>query len=139
MIRRDPSKSVRTEITASLIVLGSSATRDEVAKYVSGGPITFWKKGDAVQGSRIIRKEDGWKLGSTLPRDSSLAEHVDKILECVDPVLGTLNRLGGTSIRLSVALYVYGLDRPPLRINAKAVRKLGDMGAEVDIDLYNFP
>lgn len=127
---------MRTEITASLRVSKWLGHNKEVAKYVAGLPVSFWQKGDPVQGSLISRKDDGWKLDSTLSKESSLAEHADRILECVDPVLGSVH---GIKIRLSFAVYVHGMDRPPLRLTAGAIRKLAALGAEVDIDLYNLP
>jgi hypothetical protein len=125
----------RTEITAALMVLGSSMSYTEIVKSISDG-VTVWKKGDKVQGSLITRKQDGWELESTLPKENSLSEHVKNIIQCVYPNLLTIAR---DSVKLSAAVYMYGLDRPSLRIDAEAIRKLAELGAELDIDLYNFP
>ena len=117
------------------MVLGSSMSYTEIVKSISEG-VTVWKKGDKVQGSLITRKQDGWELESTLPKENSLSEHVKSIIQCVYPNLLTIAR---DSVKLSAAVYMYGLDRPSLRIDAEAIRKLAELGAELDIDLYNFP
>jgi hypothetical protein len=99
----------------------------------------MWKKGDRVQRSVITRKSDGWKIDSTLLRDRPLSEHINEILDRVYPNLCFLKQDGVSRILLSAAIYIYSFDRPPLAIDAEAIGKLAELGAGLDIDLYNFP
>ena len=139
MTQDDAASTPRTETTASLIVLNSSVTSDDIVKCIGQAPSAMWKKGDRVQRSVITRKSDGWKIDSTLLRDHPLSEHINEILDRVYPNLCFLKQDGVSRILLSAAIYIYSFDRPPLAIDAEAIGKLAELGAGLDIDLYNFP
>jgi hypothetical protein len=139
MTQDDATSTPRTETTASLVVLNSSVTSEDIVKCIGQAPSAMWEKGDRVQRSVITRKSDGWKIDSTLPRDRPLSEHANEILNCVYPNLCFLKQDGVGRILLSAAIYIYSFDRPPLAVDAEAIRKLAELGASLDIDLYSFP
>jgi Domain of unknown function (DUF4279) len=123
---------------ASLIVSSSSATRDEIVQCIGAAPSAMWKKGDPIQRSLIKRKEDGWRIESTLPRDRPLAGHINNILSRVYPHLCSFKDFGVAVIWLSTTMDIYGMDRPPIQIDAVAIKRLAELGASLDVDLCNF-
>jgi hypothetical protein len=127
----------RTEISASFLVLGFDCSHDEITNRIGVRPSAIWLKGDRIEGTQAVRRTTGWRFASDLPRQASVASHAQRILEQIYPRAKSLGDLNPERIRLSFAVYIYNLDRPPLWIDHEIVSKLSEMGAGIDFDLYN--
>jgi hypothetical protein len=54
---------------------------EEISRLTGITPTTTWHKGEATQGTILLRKTNGWVLQSSLPQQSPLADHV-KLVDC---------------------------------------------------------
>jgi len=129
----------RSEIKASLIVLGCRLSAQDIKVCIGENPSNVWTKGDSIQGTLIRRKEDGWRIDSSLSLANSLSEHVDNILDRIYPRRQRFTQISTTGIWLSANVQIYGLDRPVTPNRKRVAQKVSELNVGLDIDIYNFP
>ena len=129
-------ESPHTDIRVALIVYGAFVTENDIFKIIGESPSAAWRAGDNIQNTLIKRKEDGWRLDSKLPPENSLPDHLKNIIERIYLRLDQFLELKPTSVRIAVAIDIYGLDRPALQIDADIISKIAKIGAMLDIDLH---
>jgi hypothetical protein len=135
-MERSKEPIAKTEISAKLIVHGVWAGLEKVLSLAGIVPDSTWRKGDSIQGSAVKRQDDGFSIKSTIDVGKPLPEHINNVLQRTGPKLKRAERAPDLSIRLAVSMHIYGGDRPPFRIDARTVRELAELGAEIDVDLY---
>lgn len=126
-----------TTVQVSLRIWGDAPA---IAALRNLGLGEVWAKGDPVPGSPVmLRKEGGWELHSELTQDHELEEQLGSLLRRLHgcwPELVSAATFGGAE--LSVALFVGRGAQPAVRLNAEQVRALAEIGADLDLDLYNW-
>jgi hypothetical protein len=126
-----------TEIRASFQISGYSVPHDVITEKIGVRPTATWIKGDRIGKSILTRKSNGWRLESRLSHLADLERHARHILKRVHPKGIKLVSIKGYKAKFSVAMYVYGSDRPPIVLPAEVIRKMAQLRASVDIDLYD--
>jgi hypothetical protein len=100
-------------------------------------PSEIWSAGDQIRATLVRRKSTGWRLRSDLPATASLSEHAERLLGMIYPQATAIAELESVDMWFSFAVYVYDADRPPLRLPRNMVSRIAELGAGIDIDLYN--
>jgi hypothetical protein len=95
-----------------------------------------WRCGDTRKHTIITEKDNGWVLHSGLPKTASLDEHMEALLSTVKPAKAKIRHLSLDDI-VEVSCVIYSATRPALNFGSSVIRQLAEMGASLDIDLYN--
>jgi len=129
----------KTEISASLVILAPWPEVEKVLSVVGVVPDYTWRQGDAAGQSLIKQSQDGCRILSTLPTSCSLSEHIEDILRRISPDLKNLLISAERSVKLAASVNIFGYDRPPFQVGVASVKKLAELGASIDVDIYTFP
>jgi len=99
-----------------------------------------WKKGEKRRPDvTITHAENGFSIAADR-RYKTVEQQVDKLLERVYPFRQQIKTVcGNCYAELSCAIYVVGDEVPDLHLSKEVNKRLADMNAEIDIDLYFFP
>ena len=99
-----------------------------------------WSKGDPVPAARGPRfKTGGWRLSSSMGRNDRLQDHVDALLATIEDSLSEVRDAAakGRTV-LSCAAYVWDGERPILNLSGDSLKRLLQLGVELDIDIFPF-
>lgn len=129
---------VKSRTKAAFRLSGFSCSPKAITKALGLCPTRSWILGDVITGTTLKRQSSGWELATRLSEDRDISDHVNDIIEQLDPILEKLNGLqyGGSSL-ISCVLYIFGDERPPIYISSSLMRKIYEIEADFDVDLYN--
>ena len=130
--------TTRTEIKASFLLLGFSCSHESITDALGLQPSECWFKGERIGKATITRKDNGWRLQSSLPVSATVEEHAGHLMQVMSARAAIIRSMSIDRKLLAVAMYIYELDRPPIVLPANTIRQLSELGAKFDIDLYNF-
>ncbi len=98
-----------------------------------------WSPGDKVRNTRLVHKENGWSIDINLADAADVHEQVERLLSEVHPFHQDLARIcGDYYAELACIFYLAGNDRPEIHFTPQQLRKLADLNAHIDVDLYLF-
>ena len=109
-----------------------------MTRVLKANPDDSWDAGQPVTPKNKIRAKDHcWILSSTTTDEISLDLAVDEVLKRFRPIASRLSALAERpKIYLSCSVFVDSeSSRPAIAFNAEAIRFLGEIGAEVGVDL----
>lgn len=118
-----------------LKIISKLLTPQEITQILGIPFDTAWKIGDQKPGSSVKTKENTWIVDSGLAEESELESQIEALLERLRPVNSRMKLLpAGTVIDVSCAIYAPSV--PALYFDNAVIKRIGDLGANFDIDLY---
>ena len=142
-----PDGSVRTisekdaiktpKVVVSFRIMEFKCSHREITKALGIQPTMTWSPGDKVRNTRLVHKENGWSIDIHLEDITDWHEHVERLLSEVHPFQQDLARIcGDYDAELACIFYLAGDDRPAIHFTPQQLRKLADLNAHIDVDLY---
>jgi hypothetical protein len=132
---------MKTRIKISFRVTEIGCAPGDVTAALSLQPTRTWLKGDPVHPrTALIHKDSGWEFAEEreLPEGSYYSDWVRDFVERIHPYRAALAQACGSyAAMLSCGLTLHGEERPDLFLEAAVVRKLADLGASIDVDIYH--
>jgi hypothetical protein len=132
----DDDTVMRTEMRASLILVGFTCSHADVTAAFGVEPSETWNPGDLLPSGRRHRKTTGWRFWSSLPLSATMEEHAMHLLDQLKPDPVKLAGLDPEEAALSFAVESWNGDRPALGLAHPLMAKLVAMKVDLDIDLY---
>lgn len=131
-------EKVESEIKVGLGIHDFECEPEEITKIIGLTPTQTWKKGDQILKTIMKYKANGWRLSSPCdPFSSTVEEQVNALLDIIIPHAPVFSKLPrGTYIELSCFMYTYK-ERPLVGFTAEQVKKLAQIGAAIDLDIYD--
>ena len=132
---------VRSEIYAYLVLTGRALVPAEVTTHLGVLPDRTVYVGQ-VTNERTGRRAEGgrWELHSGLPLSADLEAHVDAVLRRLEPLwpalVGVAQSDSGVRVTLECVVTSFGGARPAISFRSEVVRRLAEVGGEIDVDLY---
>jgi Domain of unknown function (DUF4279) len=134
-------EETRNKIYLALNIHGFTCAPGDITRDIGLQPTEAWEIGDLVYPRVSLRhKKNGWSLASGLSKYASFEEHMNALLDKVEPVLPAFAKVARLYYtELACAIYVYhenGESKPAVHLDTRSVRIVEALGAEVDFDLY---
>ena len=127
------------ELRVSFVISGFDGAPEAIDAALGLRPGKLWHVGEVIPGTTLRRKQNAWLLESPLEDHMNLNNHVAWLLERLPKSLEPLRAITSTwNAKLFCAVYTTG-ERPALGVTGDAVRRLADLGAAIDVDLYVMP
>jgi Domain of unknown function (DUF4279) len=98
-----------------------------------------WKKGDLVHPkARITREFNGWQLNPNLNNEEDLDTQLLSLIDKLNPVWSILIQLINNSCyaQISIKIDAYDDDIPAINFAPETIKKIAEINAAIDIDLY---
>jgi len=125
------------KVVVSFRIMEFTCSHREITKALGMQPTMTWVPGDKVRNTRLVHKENGWSIDINLADATDLHEHVERLLSEVHPFHQELARLcGDYYAELVCIFYLAGDERPEIHFTPQQLRKLADLNAHIDVDLY---
>jgi len=136
---KNASAKYQNEITVSLTITDFEEHPSEITRILEISPSKVWCKGELIDTRTLIRyKQNGWKVFSSLSKFQTLREHVDSLLGVIVPISDRFRTLPpNCQIELTCCLYIYH-EMPEISLDGLTLKKLSELNAGIDIDLYYF-
>lgn len=129
-------------VRASLVVRGFGDDPQVVTDALDRAPTRAGRVGDRLVGpsgqatSKTVR-ENFWSLHSRAEPRTALSQHINDILEQVGDARGAFARLPkGCTVTLLCTI-IPEEDLPLLRVQASSLKLLGEIGADLEIDVIS--
>lgn len=129
-----------TRIRTEFQLTGEGFDPDKVTTLVGIDPTKTWRKGDRIPSTILIEKYTGWTISS--PEETSI--HLDKqIVRLLKPIVLVKEKIieayntYGLEAELSCFVFVEG-QTPVIHFDSQIVKLAAELGAEIDVDLYQF-
>lgn len=139
-------KEMQSKISASFTLLGidynsEDLEPEEITAVIGIVPTKTWKVGDLIsKGATLRHKQNGWSLKSKLEDSATLEDHVESVLERLKPSWQHLVKMCTRYYtEIECIIYVYGDDSPAIHFNRETLKRISELNAEIDIDLYVLP
>jgi hypothetical protein len=124
------------KISVRLIVSGYECSASEVTRALGVEPTRSWNQGDQVVGTKKHYGESGWRLDSSLSSDASIDQQLRELLNSISERIEFVRSLPG-SIEVDFSCVIYAREYvPEIFFSADIIRRIADIGAAIDIDLY---
>lgn len=130
----------KTHIFVRLLLV-SDHLPPKVIENVIGIPTAdHWVKGEIRKPKRVPDIENRCVIHSGLDKECELDEHMEALLRIVKPVASKIESFSKSNfVQVSIAIYsepdAFG---PPLNFSRETMRQMTDLGASLDIDLYQW-
>jgi hypothetical protein len=129
------------ECFAYFAISGSAVVPEEVSGALALAPSKAWRAGDPHDAHRVPgkkRAEGFWRLDSRLARDgaASFEDHVKDVLEQLAAVISTAATLSKTHTGVIGLVGYFHESYPGLNFGASTIRRISELGAELDCDFY---
>jgi hypothetical protein len=132
---------MEVEIAVSLTLTGAALDPQQLTAWTGLLPSRTWMAGELIREGALLRYEhSGWSIRSGLPHSRSLEDHVDALLRRLKPgwdtLLGLCQRYDA---EVACAVYSYGGARPAIHLRKDQCRRLSELNASLDVDVYALP
>lgn len=141
-------EDMRSEVRVYLAFGGFDFDPDEITRLTGITPTKTLRAGDPVSWAsslseenrqRIRVKSNRWEVDSGLDSSVDLPTHVKALLQKLEPVWDRFVELGQQyEPVMECIVSSYGGDRPEIFFDKEVIRKLIQLNAEIDVDLYVF-
>jgi hypothetical protein len=125
-------------IELALLIRGEDPSLGHLAELGFG---RAWRAGDQLTTSPGMKhRTGGWEISSQRPLVKPLREQLQAVLDSVEAIWPAIRAAAASGDTvLSVALYVTeGPDLVAIDIGADQMKRLAELGAKLDFDLYQF-
>lgn len=135
----EPEK-MYTEVWAAFVLTGFDLDPDQVTALTGITPSKTWRLGEIINPRAIMRYQHyGWRVKSDLSLSADLEEHVRTVLEQLKPAWPVLVELGRRyDVEIACVVRSFGGDRPSMHFDKDSVKRIAELNAALDIDLYVF-
>ena len=101
-------------------------------------PKKCWNKGDPIERTILKYKVSGWSIGTEKERTQDLERHILAILERLLPKQEVISEVVKTrNLKTSLQCVIeMGDTTPSTFIDAPLVKRIADLGASIDFDIY---
>jgi len=123
------------ETIVRLKVRSPTFTPDQITAVISIPCDARWCIGDTRPHTTIREKDNGWVLGSGLPKDVALEEHIDALLHVLNSRADSIRSLSAVA-KVEFSCVIYAEATPALNFDASVINRIARLGAALDIDLY---
>lgn len=137
---------MQSKISASFTLLGTDFSPEdlepeEITTALGIVPTETWKVGDLISKKATFHhKQNGWSLKSKLEDSATLEDHVESVLEQLKPSWQPLVKMCTRYYtEIECVIYVFGDDSPAIHFNRETLKRISELNAEIDIDLYILP
>ena len=130
---------MRSELSVQFTLRGVDLNPDDVTRLLGLQPTEAWRVGDRITAIRVPRffSDSAWRLHSGLPDTTDLEEQVKSLLDRLEPVWDVAVELGKKHYaEFSCVVYSYGGDRPAISFDNEVIKRLAELNATLDVDLY---
>jgi Domain of unknown function (DUF4279) len=128
---------MKSEILVEFLLTGFEVDPEKITVAIGIEPTESWNVGDAIEKTKLKRKENGWALSSGLDKSSELEEHLDVLFEQLQAKWAILTSLCSKyDAEISCTVYGYEAQGPAMHLDKKIVKFIAELNAEVDIDYY---
>lgn len=128
---------MQPEYHVRLKILDESLLPEQITEQLGICPSKTWHKGDLVPNTSIRKRENGWEIESTLPKEVLPSEHIQHILSVIKPAYFQFQDYSQKYYcELSCAIY-FDEERPDIFLDKNLMRQLADLNLNLDIDIYN--
>src|SRR5438874_2116911 len=118
------------KIEVALLLISADAAPEAITSIVGHLPTKAWRKGDLIQRSALIRKDNGWAFGLPLEDSLQLEERISALLDLVEPfkdrIAHAADRLH-LQMEISCAIYV-NQQTPDGSFSNRTLRRMADLG-----------
>jgi len=127
---------VEPRITAARRFAGNYAPRLALQRIRLGQAIT-WRRGDAIERTKLKHDCDGWELSTGLMNSLSLSHVLGQLLARLGGFEQEIRSLcAETSIEPEISCAIYARDgQPEITLSAEILHKLVELGVTLDIDI----
>jgi hypothetical protein len=124
------------ESFASLTIYSGTSSAQELADALGVTPDESWDKGERNKRGRIY-PSSAISLRSGLADAASPGAHLGDLLTRIAPLQSalTIQAEAGNKARLKLAFFA-DTDNPMFTLSADVLRKLGDFGLDLEVDIY---
>ncbi len=132
---------VHSEILVYYRIIGEDLDPLHVSEVTGLAPSKTWRLGDPVTPTpgTLRMKHHGWRVDSQLLPAADLEEQIAAVLERLRPAWPALQKLGGQfDAQIVCVVRSYGGDRPPISLGKGIVKRIADLSASIEVDLYMF-
>ena len=129
---------MQSEISASFTLTGLDFEPEEITAKVGIIPSEIWRVGDLISQRATIRhKHNGWSVNSKLEKSADLEDHVQSVLEQLQPGwLSLVELCKRYYAEIECVIYIVGDDRPAIHFDKHIMQQVAELNAEIDVDLY---
>jgi hypothetical protein len=129
-----------TKISIDFILTGKFDP-DKITTLMGIKPTNTWKLGDSIQNTKLRRKHDGWKLSIDKEESLDLNEKIESFLMQLEsysmPLKEIYEKLNAKA-EIACAIYIEDEQVPAIHFNHETIKRVSDLGAEIDVDFYLF-
>ncbi|MEG3898838.1 MULTISPECIES: DUF4279 domain-containing protein [unclassified Microcoleus] len=132
---------MESEIYAYFMLTGMEFEPEEVTAKVSINPTETWRKGDLINPRGTRRhKENGWSVYSQIEKSADLEEHINSVLEQLQPGWVPLLELCKCyAAEIACVIYYRRGSVPAIHFAPDIVAQAAKLNAEIDVDFYVLP
>jgi hypothetical protein len=130
------------EIYCELVILDCDDPQ-KITGLLEIEPSKIVKKGDIKNAdpkgihAPVLEKRHAWIWMSSLPTNTDVEDHISFMLKQLSPKANILAQLS-KEYALELALYGYAYhSQVGMHISAAQLKKIADMGLELDLDIYS--
>ena len=123
------------ETKVRLKILSQTRTPEMITAAVGLQCDKWWHVGDIRKHTTIIEKNNGWVLHSGLPTTADLESHIKVLLDILEPAKEIIRDISVTTI-VEFSVVIYSASPPALNFERSTIKRLAELGAGMDIDLY---
>lgn len=123
------------ETIVRLKVRSTDLKPDQIAAAIGLQCDRSWCKGELREHTRIEEPDNGWVLGSGLPVSATLEEHLESLLSVLARHADSIRSLS-VACCVELSCVVYSQRPPALYFDPLVVKRIANLGASLDIDLY---
>jgi hypothetical protein len=130
---------METQIILSFLLSDFEQDPEEITNLLGIAPSLTWKKGDLIHPkAHIIRKFNGWEFKPDLSEDEQLEVKLFSLVDELNKAWKTLIELTNNNCyaEISIVINVYGDNIPAINFEPEIIRKIAEINASIDIDLY---
>ncbi len=126
---------MKDEVIVRIKILSVLRPPEEITQRLGLSCDKSWRTGDLRANTIIVENSNGWILNSGLPKTAALEVHVKKLLDRLAPSAGEIQKLSrDDTVEFSCVLYCE--TSPALNFDKMVIRKICEMGASLDVDVY---
>jgi Domain of unknown function (DUF4279) len=132
---------METQIISSFLLSHFQEEPEEITNLLQITPSQTWKTGDLIHPkSRLLRDHNGWEMKPDLNKeDKELESQLLSLIERLNRSWGKLVELTSNDYycaEISIVINVYGNDVPAINFSPEVIKKIAEINASIDIDLY---
>lgn len=127
---------MKNRILVHFTLTGTSFEPEEVTAATGLSPDQAWRVGDPIGSSRRSYEHNGWRIASGIGDTLDVGEQLEALLARLEPVRAGLEKFMATE-HGEIGCVVYAHESvPEMHFGRDALRRVADLGAAIDVDLY---